>query len=83
MARVIAHLGSLIYLLTVPAGAYVYLSQETGYPTKAGGALIGILALIGIVLVVIAVRAENGRMSPTNQEPQDASNDKSGARDRG
>lgn len=52
MGRVISRVVLFIYLITVPAGVYAYLSSNaTGYPTKVGGVLVAGLALVGLLLI--------------------------------
>lgn len=57
MIRTVCQMALVIYLLTVPAGAYVFLSVPgSGYPSKMGGLVVVALALVGLVLIPIVER---------------------------
>jgi hypothetical protein len=51
----------IIYLLTVPAGVFFYLTTPAmGYPGNTAGIIAGVLALVGLALIPVALRNNPG-----------------------
>jgi hypothetical protein len=49
----------LVFLLTVPAGVFVYFtSPSMGYPKSTAGIIAGVLALVGLALLPVALRSK-------------------------
>ena len=49
----------LVFLLTVPAGVFVYFtSPGMGYPKSTAGILAGVLALVGLALLPVVLRGK-------------------------
>jgi hypothetical protein len=47
----------VVYLLTVPAGVFLYFTQPAmGYPATTAGIIAGVLALVGLALILVAIR---------------------------
>lgn len=47
----------VVYLLTVPAGVFFYLTGPgSGYPASTAGIFAGVLALVGLALIPVAIR---------------------------
>ena len=57
MSRTVCQMALLAYLLTVPAGAYVFLAKHgSAYPSKMGGLVVVVLLLVGLVLIPVVER---------------------------
>ena len=78
MNRTALKMTALIYLLTVPAGSYIYFMEPNSeYTSKMGGAVVIVLTILGIVLCAIPDR----RRSETSELPSNDSSNEEGNRD--
>src|SRR5262245_56550434 len=57
----------IAYLLTIPAGAFFYLTRrDMGYSTSSAGIIAAVLALAGLALIPFVVRSDAA--GPTEPE---------------
>ncbi len=69
MNRTAFQMVALIYLLTVPAGAYVYFMEPNSeYTSKTGAVVVIVLTIVGFVLCAIPEH----KPSVTSESPPDA-----------
>lgn len=66
--RSVLRLAAVIYLLTVPAGAYVYFMEPgSEYTSKSGAAIVAALTILGIVLCAIPEKRHPENTGRTNE----------------
>lgn len=63
----------LVFLLTVPAGLFLYLtSPGMGYPKSTAGIIAGVLALIGVALLPVALKRKPSESAARDALPAKA-----------
>ena len=70
MSRTFGQMALVVYLLTVPAGAYVFLAKpSSAYPSKMGGLVVVALMLVGLALILVVERKTTGAADSTSKSP--------------
>ena len=66
--RSILRLAAVIYLLTIPAGAYVYFMEPSSeYTSKSGAAIVVALTIAGLLLCAIPEKRHPENTSRTSE----------------
>lgn len=56
----------IAYLLTIPAGVFLFLTQPgMGYPASTAGIFAGILAIVGVAVIPVALKNKPTESAPS------------------